>query len=196
MYFCTIVTYNPRHNFGIKPRVIDLQTGEAKPEIQTLATRTSICANVINTFLLSQAAVVTVAIVYLIARTANEIPACIHSDRCAELRLSIAPSSRRAICLSAPFSLRNFRIQRPRPGRSLIKRHPTLKDEPGNDNLLFMSAIPWVSFTSFMHPIHLHPVDSVPRFAWGKFFEQGGRLLMPLSVQAHHALLDGLHVGR
>jgi chloramphenicol O-acetyltransferase type A len=59
-----------------------------------------------------------------------------------------------------------------------------------------MSAIPWVTFTSVMHPIHLHPIDSVPRIAWGKFFTEGSALKMPLSVQVHHALADGIHVGR
>jgi chloramphenicol O-acetyltransferase type A len=62
--------------------------------------------------------------------------------------------------------------------------------------MLFMTAIPWVSFTSFMHPMHLNPADSVPRFAWGKFFKERRRLKMPLGVQVHHALMDGLHVGR
>jgi chloramphenicol O-acetyltransferase type A len=59
-----------------------------------------------------------------------------------------------------------------------------------------MTAIPWVSFTSFAHPILSLPVDSVPRFAWGKFHNDGDRVKMPLSVQGHHALMDGLHVGR
>ena len=63
-----------------------------------------------------------------------------------------------------------------------VKEHPTLKDEPGRDDLLFMSAIPWVSFTSFSHPGHLHPVNSIPRFAWGKYFEEGGGLKMPLQL--------------
>jgi chloramphenicol O-acetyltransferase len=35
----------------------------------------------------------------------------------------------------------------------------------------------------------------VPRFAWGKFFREGERLLMPLAGQAHHALMDGVHMG-
>jgi chloramphenicol O-acetyltransferase type A len=47
-----------------------------------------------------------------------------------------------------------------------------------------------------MHPMQLHPGDSVPRFAWGKFFKQGEYLKMPLGVQAHHALMDGIHMGR
>jgi chloramphenicol O-acetyltransferase len=32
----------------------------------------------------------------------------------------------------------------------------------------FYTAIPWVSFTSFAHPMNLQPADSIPRFAWGK----------------------------
>jgi chloramphenicol O-acetyltransferase type A len=59
-----------------------------------------------------------------------------------------------------------------------------------------MTAIPWVSFTSFLHPLNLRPPDSIPRFAWGKFFEDGDRLKMPLGVQGHHALMDGIHVGK
>ncbi len=77
-----------------------------------------------------------------------------------------------------------------------IKENPTLEDEPGQDDLLFMTSIPWVSFTGFVHPIHMHPVDSVPRFAWGKFTKNGEKITMPLSVQAHHALMDGFHAGR
>jgi chloramphenicol O-acetyltransferase type A len=77
-----------------------------------------------------------------------------------------------------------------------VKEQPRLDDEPGQDDLLFMTGIPWVSFTSLQHPIHMHPVDSVPRISWGKFIAEGGALKLPLSVQVHHALLDGVHIGR
>ena len=72
---------------------------------------------------------------------------------------------------------------------------PCLDDGSYSDELLYMTAIPWVSFTGFMHPVHLNPPDSVPRFAWGRHFKDGVRLKMPLSVQAHHALMDGIHLG-
>jgi chloramphenicol O-acetyltransferase type A len=77
-----------------------------------------------------------------------------------------------------------------------VRSNPTLDDEPGKDNLLFMTSIPWIHFTSMQHPIHMHPVDSVPRIAWGRIDGQGDQLVMPLSVQVHHAVMDGLHVGR
>jgi chloramphenicol O-acetyltransferase type A len=76
------------------------------------------------------------------------------------------------------------------------QEQPTLEDEPGRDDFLFMTAIPWVSFTSFKHPMHLHPADSVPRFAWGKFFKDGESLKMPLDAYAHHGLMDGVHMGK
>ncbi|MFC1878765.1 CatA-like O-acetyltransferase [Chloroflexota bacterium] len=76
------------------------------------------------------------------------------------------------------------------------KKRPTLKNKPGKDDLLFLTAIPWVSFTSFIHPANLQPPDSVPRLSWGKFFEEGQSIKMPLGVQVHHALMDGKHVGR
>jgi chloramphenicol O-acetyltransferase type A len=79
---------------------------------------------------------------------------------------------------------------------SAVKDQPYLNDPPGRDDLLFMTAIPWVSFTSFTHPMRLHPGDCIPRFAWGKYFMDGGFLRMPLSVQGHHALMDGIHMGK
>ncbi len=69
-------------------------------------------------------------------------------------------------------------------------------DDPNRDDLLYITSIPWVSFTNITHPIHMHPTDSVPRISWGKFYKRGDNLLMPVSLQAHHALVDGLHSGR
>jgi len=78
-----------------------------------------------------------------------------------------------------------------------LKAQPLdLENNPAMDNMLYMSPIPWVSFTSFSHPMQLHPADSIPRFAWGKYFKEGDTLKMPLSVQGHHAVMDGIHMGR
>ena len=76
------------------------------------------------------------------------------------------------------------------------KTNGSIEDEPGRDDLLYITSIPWVSFTNITHPIQMNPVDSIPRIAWGKFFEENGKMKLPLSVQAHHALVDGIHVGQ
>lgn len=76
------------------------------------------------------------------------------------------------------------------------KDNPSLKDPPNRLDLLYLTAIPWVSFTSFSHPMRLHPSDYIPRFAWGKYYPVGDNLKLPLSVQGHHAFMDGIHIGR
>jgi chloramphenicol O-acetyltransferase type A len=64
------------------------------------------------------------------------------------------------------------------------------------DDLIYSTTLPWMSFTSFSHARTPGRGDSIPRFVFGKFFNEGERVLMPFSVEVHHALMDGLHVGR
>jgi chloramphenicol O-acetyltransferase type A len=76
-----------------------------------------------------------------------------------------------------------------------MSKNPSFEDSDKQD-YLFLSSIPWVSFTGFQHAMPFHPTDSMPRMTWGKYFEENGKIKMPLSVQAHHALVDGRHVGQ
>ena len=65
-----------------------------------------------------------------------------------------------------------------------------------HDALIHFTTLPWVSFTSFSHARNWGRDDSVPKIAYGRFNDVGGRTLLPMSVEVHHALMDGLHVGR
>jgi chloramphenicol O-acetyltransferase type A len=147
----------------------------------------------------------TVAVVYLIARTANAIPEFryrIRGDGVVEHEV-VHPSAT-ILADDDLFTFCTFVYQEDFSAFAAdaleriaqVKEHPTLEDKSGEDHFLFMTSIPWVSFTSFTHPMNLSPADSVPRFAWGKIFEEGDRLKMPFSVQGHHAVMDGLHMGR
>jgi len=147
----------------------------------------------------------TVAVIYVLARVANEIPEFrlrIQDDQLVEYAV-VHPSTTILVdedifsfCFfefAEDFSV--FSVNAAEQIES-VKSNLKLEDPPDVDKYLFMTSIPWVSFTSMMHPISLNPADSVPRICWGKFFQQGDRLLMPLGVQAHHALMDGVHLGR
>ncbi|MGZ7230851.1 CatA-like O-acetyltransferase, partial [Streptococcus pyogenes] len=57
-----------------------------------------------------------------------------------------------------------------------------------------MTALPWLAFTAFTHA--RGSGDDRPKIAFGRFKEEGGRLLLPVCVDVHHALCDGVHVGR
>lgn len=65
-----------------------------------------------------------------------------------------------------------------------------------SDDRIHFTTLPWVSFTSFSHARNWGREDSVPKIAFGKFTKENDRVLMPFSVEVHHALMDGLHVGR
>jgi chloramphenicol O-acetyltransferase type A len=64
------------------------------------------------------------------------------------------------------------------------------------DDTIHFTTLPWVSFTSFAHARNWGREDSVPKIAFGKFTSENARTLLPISVEVHHALMDGLHVGR
>ena len=147
----------------------------------------------------------TVAIVYVLARAANAIPEFRYRIRSGEvIEHEVVHPSVTILVDEDLFSfctigyVEEFSEFAARTTEQIayVKEHSIVEDEPGQDDLLYMTAIPWVSFTSFMHPIHFNPVDSTPLFAWGKYFKEGENLKMPLSVQGHHGLMDGLHMGK
>lgn len=70
-----------------------------------------------------------------------------------------------------------------------------LKDEADSNSKLFISSSPWTTYTALVQPVP-NPADSNPRISWGKYFEQSGRILIPVSILAHHALVDGIHIAK
>jgi chloramphenicol O-acetyltransferase type A len=73
---------------------------------------------------------------------------------------------------------------------------PRLDAHADRDDLIYHSVIPWVSFTSISHARDSKRQNGIPKISFGKYRDVGGRIVMPVSVEVHHALMDGLHVGR
>lgn len=147
----------------------------------------------------------TPALVYLITRTAIEIPSFCWRIRGEEVvgHATLSPSFAVPTKGTDVFSFctvpyntdpKVFHAQAVEVMEEMYN-NPSFEDEHGRDDYLFLSSFPWASFTSVTHAMHYSPGDSVPRIAWGKYFKQDDRLLMPLAVQAHHALVDGRNLG-
>jgi chloramphenicol O-acetyltransferase type A len=68
------------------------------------------------------------------------------------------------------------------------------KDE--HFDVLWVSCNPWFSFTSMSAPIADRKMRSIPLLLLGKYFEAGGKILLPLSLKVNHALIDGIHIGK
>lgn len=62
------------------------------------------------------------------------------------------------------------------------------------DDLCYMSCLPWLDYSSITNAMP-GPDDCIPRVSWGKIVEHGGRWSMAMTLEVHHALADGAHVG-
>jgi len=86
-----------------------------------------------------------------------------------------------------------------RAGRIAREKYKALKTfdvELGRLDMIYYSVIPWVSFTSFKHATRLDKTQTVPRIVFGKMYDEGSMKKMPLSVEANHTIMDGIHVGK
>lgn len=76
---------------------------------------------------------------------------------------------------------------------SRVKRPGPLELPQGDDALIYHSTLPWFRFTAFTNAMD-GGADSVPRIVFGRCSRSGERWLMPVAVEVHHALVDGLDV--
>lgn len=65
----------------------------------------------------------------------------------------------------------------------------------GND-VFQCSSMPWITYTHISHTNSGKKDNATPLFDWGRYYEKDERIVMPLSVQAHHSLVDGIHIGK
>lgn len=65
----------------------------------------------------------------------------------------------------------------------------------GND-VFQCSPMPWITYTHISHTNSGNKDNATPLFDWGKFYEKDRHIVMPLSVQAHHSFVDGIHIGK
>ena len=62
-------------------------------------------------------------------------------------------------------------------------------------HMFFITSIPWFSFTAFTHPYD--PIYGyIPVITLGKFTARAESVFMPVAIQVHHGVVDGVHVGR
>lgn len=69
-----------------------------------------------------------------------------------------------------------------------------------DDALIHFTTLPWLHFTSFTHARDGAFEDAIPKIAFGRIDTQRmgeqAQRWMPLSLEVHHALMDGLHAGQ
>ncbi|MDH6458738.1 chloramphenicol O-acetyltransferase type A [Fusobacterium sp. PH5-7] len=61
------------------------------------------------------------------------------------------------------------------------------------DNFFPVSSIPWLSFTGYSNDTYSESNMLFPVTVFGKYYERDGKILLPFSVFATHAVADGYH---
>ncbi|MBC3831867.1 chloramphenicol acetyltransferase [Undibacterium amnicola] len=70
-----------------------------------------------------------------------------------------------------------------------------LSKAAGRDDLVFISSLPWISFTGLDHTLSLDKDDAIPRVSWGRYVTNAEQTLLPFNIRVNHVVVDGLHVG-
>jgi len=69
-------------------------------------------------------------------------------------------------------------------------------DETKRIDVVHCSSLPWSKFTGLTHARNFKFPDSAPKVTYGKIYEAEGKKMMAVSINAHHGLVDGLHVSK
>lgn len=76
-----------------------------------------------------------------------------------------------------------------------VQQSTDLMPALSGENVIHFSAVPWIDFTALSHARSYSYPDSSPKISFGKVTEKDGIRTMPVSIHAHHGLVDGYHVG-
>ena len=92
-------------------------------------------------------------------------------------------------------TLRQFASRGQRRDRGRRRTVRADVEQARGDDIVFHSVLPWLRFTSFTNALP-GKGDSIPRIVFGRCVREGRRMKMPVAVEVHHALVDGLDVAR
>ena len=71
-----------------------------------------------------------------------------------------------------------------------------INEDEDAESMYFISTLPWLHYTSLIQPVDCGD-ESNPRITWGRYsIAESGRVTMPISILAHHALVDGSHIAQ
>lgn len=81
------------------------------------------------------------------------------------------------------------KIEEVRAGAPLNANDGSIQD------VAYLSCLPWLDYTALDNALP-GPDDCIPRISWGKIVPKGDGYDMAMTIQVHHALVDGRQVGQ
>lgn len=145
-----------------------------------------------------------VHVLYAAGRAANDVPelrqriegsGILQFEHCLNSHTEMKPDGTYAYCASDSGLPWEAFYAQTQARRARVRENGTIEEGGEALGKFFMSCAPWVHFTALIQPVPF-PADSNPRITWGKYEKRDGRVLLPVSLLAHHGLVDGVHIGR
>ena len=155
-------------------------------------------------FLKQQDLSLYVSMIYAVCRTCNAIPAFKQRMRGDE----VIEHERVHVNYTVPFGEESFGIKvvpyepsfaefyKAAQATPMLDPYSSLQKANGvRDHFVYMSSFHWAPFTHLVQPI-TKDSGSIPRIVWGKYTQKESGWVMPVSIQTHHSLVDGLHIAK
>lgn len=142
---------------------------------------------------------------YCVSQAVNAVPelrrrirgdgSVVEYDRCPTSHTVALPNGAYCYCtMTASGTLREF-LPAAAAEQERAKKNPTMEDGGDAEPLVFLSCLPWLSYTALVQPTPF-PADSNPRITWGKYAVRDGRAELAVTLLVNHALADGIHMAR
>ena len=76
-----------------------------------------------------------------------------------------------------------------------VKQSQSLNANEGSmQDVAYLSCLPWLDYSALDNALP-SPADCIPRISWGKIVPKGSGYDMAMTLQVHHALVDGRQAG-
>lgn len=98
-------------------------------------------------------------------------------------------------------------VERAQQKQQRAKEEEHLIEEGDPESYFYISCLPWCTYSGIRLPAP-EPCFSVPSVTWGKYYREqklraengqlwaDERIMIPVTLQANHALVDGVHMSR
>ena len=115
-------------------------------------------------------------------------------DACPTSHTELLPNGTYCYCtLHHHMPLADY-LARAEEARRLCRENASIEEDDDAESMYFISTLPWLHYTSLIQPV-AGGDESNPRITWGKYeADAAGRLMLPVTLLAHHALVDGMHL--
>ena len=144
-------------------------------------------------------------VLHAVALAADEVPefrrridhgGIVEYDECPTSHIELKPDGTYAYCtLRHHMPLAEYLAQA-ESARTAAREGGSIEEEDDVQSMYFISTLPWLHYTQLIQPVACGE-ESNPRITWGKYqANDKGRMMMPLSVLVHHALVDGIHIAK